>query len=277
MRPEDQALLCAKASEAIYGISADPTPWITAKAVMEAEGFSNFLWIDLPTFYEDVFCFIASSETYHILVFRGTKAPQDWITDLACTTVRFEAMFAGGPAIGSIHEGFGRCLFDSLPRIAFPLGHRDRYKPLLITGHSLGGALAALAGACFSVLNYSVPPVSAVYTFGQPRIGLHDFCDEYGRRMGRKLIRFVNKMDVVPRVPFQGVDYGDVGTLIHFDSSGTPALQSLEWTNFLNRGLHGICDLTEILTHLKADIGDHSVTGYRNIVELQRSALALFF
>ena len=38
---------------------------------------------------------------------------------------------------------------------------------LIITGHSLGGAIAILAGADLSMYH----TVSAIYTFGQPRVG----------------------------------------------------------------------------------------------------------
>jgi triacylglycerol lipase len=118
---------------------------------MKALGFSQFAWIDLTTIFKDVCAFIVSSDEYHLLVFRGTKVPQDWMTDLACTPVRFDWVFTGGPAIGEIHAGFGHCLSDGFNDIISALSSRDLTKPLLITGHSLGGALAALAGACFTV------------------------------------------------------------------------------------------------------------------------------
>lgn len=275
MKPEDEAIICAKASEAIYGNAADSVGSITSKAVMQALGFSNFLWIDLPTLALDVCAFIASSDTHHLLVFRGTKTPQDWMTDAACTPIRFDAVFAGAPSIGEIHTGFAHCLVEGLERIILPLSHRDRNKPLLITGHSLGGALAALSGVCFEVLVSPVPSVSCIYTFGQPRIGLRNFSEEYERRLGGKLVRFVNKEDVVPRIPFRIFDYSDDGTMIHFDSSGKPLLENPKWENFKARALQSFEDFIEMTRDLRVDVGDHSMTGYREVVEQNGNNLAL--
>lgn len=241
---------------------------------MAALGFGDFAWIDLTGVFEDVCAFVVSSADFHLLVFRGTKIPQDWATDLACTPVRFAWIFAGAPDIGEIHAGFGHCLADGLADIVAALSPRDPAKPLVITGHSLGGALAALAAAHFTVLGLPVPSVSAIYTFGQPRIGLHDFCNTYSRILAGKLVRFVNKKDLVPRVPFRGWDYSDEGTMIHFDSAGNPVAQSPEWQSFLVRTLQSLAQFAEMLTHLSVDVGDHSMAGYLALVQANQAALA---
>ena len=274
MTPQEEALICAKASEVIYGTTDDPDGKVSSQAAMAALGFSDFSWIDLTGVFKDICAFVVSSDDQHLLVFRGTKLPQDWMTDLTCTPVRFDWVFSGAPAIGEIHAGFGHCLADGLSDINAALALRDPAKPLLITGHSLGGALAALVGAYFTVLALPVPSVSSIYTFGQPRIGLHDFCNTYSRILADKLVRFVNKQDLVPRVPFRGWDYSDEGTMIHFDSSGTPLIQSPEWQGFLARTLQSFGDFVEITSHLRVDVGDHSITGYRELVEQKQVQIA---
>jgi hypothetical protein len=242
---------------------------------MAQAGFSDFVWFNVKTIFEDICAFAATSDDYHLLVFRGTKIPQDWMTDLACTPVRFDWVFTGAPAIGEIHAGFGHCLADGMNDILHVLSKKDPAKPLLITGHSLGGALAALVGAYFTVIGVPVPTVAKIYSFGQPRIGLHDFCNTYSRVLSGKLVRFVNKMDVVPRVPFRGFDYSDEGTMIHFDSSGTPLIESPEWQGFLARAIQSIDDIVEMAGHLGVDVGDHSVKGYREMVENKQPQLAM--
>ena len=274
LKPQEEALLCAKASYFIYGTADDPLGQVSSQAAMETLGFSNFVWIDLAGVFKDLCAFVVSSDDYNLLVFRGTKVPQDWMTDLACTPVRFDWVFTNGPAIGEIHAGFGHCLSDGFDDIISALTPRDPAKPLLITGHSLGGALAALAGACFNVLASPVPNVSAIYTFGQPRIGLHDFSNTYSRILADKLVRFVNKQDLVPRVPFRGWDYSDEGLMIRFDSSGTPLLQSPEWQNFAMRTFQSLKDFVEITTHISLDVGDHAMAGYKNLIEQNQIALA---
>ena len=100
--------------------------------------------------------------------------------------------------------------------------------------------------------------VSGVYTFGQPRVGLFNFCDNYNQLLRSRTFSFVNREDLVPRVPFRGWDYADVGNMIHFDSSGTPVLESHQWRNFLSRNIEGFKDFFSISTHFKADVGDHN-------------------
>jgi triacylglycerol lipase len=269
-----EALICAKASEAIYGTPQDQAGQVYSQQVMEGLGFSDLSWVDLVGVFKDVCAFVASSPNYNILVFRGTKTPQDFMTDFACTPVRFDWVFTAAPAIGEIHAGFGHSLADGLDKIVSALSARDQTKPLLVTGHSLGGALAAISAACFTVMGAAIRPVSAVYTFGQPRIGLHDFCNTYGRVLAGKLVRFVNKQDLVPRVPFRGWDYSDEGVMIHFDSTGTPTIQSPEWQSFLARTFQSFGDFFEIISHIGVDVGDHSMSGYRLLIEQNQTALA---
>jgi triacylglycerol lipase len=272
MNPND-ALICAKASNAIYGFADDATAEATVSGALAEYNFGNYTWIDLQTIFQDVCAFVATSPDCHLLAFRGTKVAQDWLSDLSCTPVRFDWVFTSAPAVGEIHAGFGHTLSDGLDKILAALTPRDPTKPLLITGHSLGGALAALAGACFTVMGSSVRPVSAIYTFGQPRIGLNDFCNTYSRILANKLVRFVNKQDLVPRVPFRNWDYSDEGTMIHFDSNGVPSVQASEWQNFLARSLQSFGDFFEIISHVSVDVGDHSMQGYLSVVQQSQAAL----
>lgn len=74
-----EALICAKASEAIYGTGEDTKGEVTAQQSLAPDGFSISAWIDLQTVFKDVCAFVASSRDYNLLVFRGTKIPQDWM------------------------------------------------------------------------------------------------------------------------------------------------------------------------------------------------------
>ena len=268
-----EALLCAKASSAIYGSVDDPGGTTLSEAALNPEGFTDFAWINLQTLFQDVCAFVASSPDYNLLVFRGTKIPQNWMTDLACTPARFDWIFTAAPALGEIHAGFGHCLADGLKEIITILADRNPNKRLLVTGHSLGGALAALAPVCFSVMNTNIRPVDAIYTFGQPRIGLHSFCNTYSQMLKDRLVRFVNKQDLVPRVPLRGWDYSDEGKMIHFDSMGTPSIQSEEWQGFLARTLQSFGDFWEIVSHIGVDVGDHSMAGYLALIEQNQGVL----
>jgi triacylglycerol lipase len=142
----------------------------------------------------------------------------------------------------------------------------------------LGGALAVLAGAAYSMLPGSVlRPVNGIYTFGQPRIGLYPFCGNYDHQLESKTFRFVNKQDLVPRVPFRGWDYADIGQMIHFDDAGAPHLESPQWNNLLVRTFESFGDFFSIAGNIRTDVGDHSMDGYANVVESQTVALDALF
>jgi hypothetical protein len=259
MNPQD-ALICAKVSDAIYGGEA------AVEEVLNPLGFRAPTWISLETPAKDVCAFVTSSDKMNLICFRGTKVFQDWMSDLQSTPVRFEWIFSGGPTIGEIHAGFGHCLEDALDDISNALAGAATEKPLIITGHSLGGALAAMLGACFTVYGPVLRPVNAIYTFGQPRIGLHNFCNTYDRILQGKLLRFVNSTDVVPRVPFRGWDYSDEGKIIHFDAGGQAASESAQWASFLSRTFQSFEDFGSIMLHLNEDVNDHCMTTYKQRV-----------
>ncbi|KAG6545544.1 hypothetical protein Mapa_013146 [Marchantia paleacea] len=76
---------------------------------------------------------------------------------------------------------------------------------LYVTGHSLGGALAALYTTALYYYNETsvTDRLGALYTFGQPRVGDREF-SKYteGKIDEAKYFRVVYSNDLVPRVPF---------------------------------------------------------------------------
>jgi triacylglycerol lipase len=282
----NNALILAQASQAAYLDQA------AAQARAQQLGFTSFQWIDLTETFDDLFGFAASTDTFVVLAFRGTHDTKDWMDDLQATPVRFSWLFEGAPEIGDVHAGFGHALRDAWDRInaaldavapkpakGMPLDAlaTSQQRTFWITGHSLGGALAALAGSAFSMLQGTLRPVSGIYTFGQPRIGLHTFCGNYDHVLQKKLFRFVNNQDLVPRVPFQGWDYGDTGQMIHFDANGAPLLQSIQWSNLLSRTIESFEDFFSIAANVRTDVGDHSMDGYAALVQSKSDALAALF
>ena len=102
-------------------------------------------------------------------------------------------------------------------------GHKG--KPVLLTGHSLGGALAQIAS--IDIANYAQSSgnnaMVYLYDFGAPRWGnlkmIKYFEECIGRNEGYQY-RIVNKADPVPKLPtrhsFQG--WHHAGTEIHYTS-----------------------------------------------------------
>jgi len=278
------AVLLAQLSNAAYRTKID-----AETIVRQQLGFTDFYWIDLTKQFRNVYAIGAGCDEFAVVAFRGTQNAKDWMTDLHATPVSFQWIFENGPNVGSIHAGFGHAVRDAWRKVSTavekmippPPDSKDLkglsttpQRTLWFTGHSLGAALAVLTGAVFSMWEQArIRPVNGVYTFGQPRVGLYQFCGSYDHVLNAKTFRFVNKEDLVPRVPFRGWDYADIGRMIHFTSSGEPKLESPEWTNFLSRTFQSFRDFFHIATNLQTDVGDHAMDGYLQLVQSQATAL----
>jgi triacylglycerol lipase len=220
--------------------------------------------------------FVAASKQHVILAFRGTEPGKikDWATDGLAAPTAFRWFFDRAPDVGYVHSGFANSLRDSwaesIRKLLKKAGAGTR-RSLWITGHSLGGALAALAGGACAYDPDTLLPVNGLYTFGQPRVGLHDFCNNVELKFGRVYYRFVNDRDLVPRVPPRAFDYTHTGRLIHFDSNGQPDADSQEHRSFLARAFGTISAALDDFLHSPELIGDHNMTsGY--LAHIHKSA-----
>jgi triacylglycerol lipase len=273
------ALLLAELCNAAY---LDDVP--ARNAVLQL-GLTGFIWIDLTKHFEDVYAIAAGGAGYVVIAFRGTKDFNNWMTDLQASPVSFPWLFDRGPDVGDVHAGFGHALRDAWANIRQALDDLtpdpgiapgiQQQPTLWLTGHSLGGGLAVLAGAAFSMWSDApIRSVNGIYTFGQPRVGLSKFCVNYDHLLRSKTFRFVNKQDLVPRVPFRGFDYADLGRMIHFTSTGEPKLESSQWTNFLSRTFQSFEEFFNIAGHTQDDVRDHAMSGYADLVRTQAAALS---
>ena len=134
-----------------------------------------------------------------------------------------------------IHEGFGRAfdLVKSHLVEAIEMA-RSMGKPLVLAGHSLGGALAVLAAEYSARVAGHAPEV--VYTFGCPRVGDANFAGSF-RDLGLSSVtyRLVHGADLVPRVPPTGLSYVHVGRLLHCGS----------WSRFADAGPPSVAECDE--------------------------------
>ncbi len=94
--------------------------------------------------------------------------------------------------------------YDDITKIVAKLLFDNPRAQLFVTGHSLGGALAAVYGA---MLHYNAETeitdrLAAIYTFGQPRVGDQNFANYANQKLKGHYNRVVYCNDIVPRVPF---------------------------------------------------------------------------
>lgn len=125
-----------------------------------------------------------------ILAFRGSKTGLDWLHD-------FEAIPVSVAGLGTVHAGF----YDGIVDCYNILGLTSDV-PLIITGHSLGCAHAAIiAKLC---LNAGIK-VEQLYMFEPPRVGYQDFHD--GLQSIPDIKAWCNGLDPVPHVPITLPDF----------------------------------------------------------------------
>lgn len=92
-------------------------------------------------------------------------------------------------------------------------------RPIVLTGHSLGGALAAVT-AERAVRELGLLP-TAIYTYGMPRTGGASFAQSYNGSLGAVTYRMVYGNDIVTGIPPMALHYAHVGRRLHCDRHGT--------------------------------------------------------
>ena len=135
------------------------------------------------------------------VVFRGTQDFYDVLTDLAFRPVKWSGTWR-------VHWGFlkGWSILEQKIASWFAVNHPAR---IVVTGHSLGGALATLFAAKY--------PSADLVTFGCPLVGNAAFTAQFA---GRTVQRYRNCCDLVPRVPPRLGTFEQLGGLRYIDQHG---------------------------------------------------------
>ncbi|MFJ2111554.1 MULTISPECIES: lipase family protein [unclassified Streptomyces] len=169
----------------------------------------------MPFPIEDTQAYVMASDRMIITGFRGTEVLKiyDWLTDVNTPPVP-------GPANkGFVHYGFHRALQSVYPQIRDTIQElRTDTQSIWFTGHSLGGALAMLAGTRLYFEEPRLLP-DGIYTFGQPRTCERLLAGAHNTAFKNRCYRFVNNNDIVPQLPPEPV-YTHVNAMRYFDSDG---------------------------------------------------------
>jgi hypothetical protein len=233
-------------------------------------------------------CLVGATPDGVVVAFRGTMPLDldnpptvlDWLSDFNDDPINLPGL------PGQVHKGFGAALGFLWDRM-FAEVQRQRVgslatKPVLVTGHSKGGAMAALAA--WKLQEGNQVPVQ-VATFAAARSGDQTFADAYNAKITQNRYEYAD--DIVPHLPprpggfldilsalpiigpnfanLKRYEYQSVGTLRYIDANGrfvedTPLLP-------LERDLSLAQQILRLHFHQIA--ADHSITcgsGYMTAV-----------
>ena len=178
----DVAIVLALISQAVYENAPEQTRRI------KRLGANNVTPLSKET-SEGV---VASDASSVVIAFRGTKGLRDIVTDVR--------VFGTSMDGGSVHGGFAQSivrLYDDVLHAAKK--HGAPGKAIWITGHSLGGAMAA--GFAYRVITQlSMKRPAGIYTFGQPLVMSEVPAQEMLNVFQGNYVRFVNNYDWISRL-----------------------------------------------------------------------------
>jgi predicted lipase len=131
-------------------------------------------------------------------------------------------------------------------------------KPLYVTGHSLGGAIATLLATSIKT-HYDINPIVA--TFGSPEVGEPAYAKYYNDYI-HESTRVVHAWDIVPRWP-RGPLWQHVDKELHLSDTGRTISpvegwfrKLLYWRKVVEEDLKGVSE------------SDHHISCYRKVVNL---------
>jgi triacylglycerol lipase len=143
---------------------------------------------------ENTLCHLVFNDRFAIVAFRGTR-PDQWRDLLDDARFELEEWTNGTNGTnGQVHTGFKAAFLRVKKKLVAALNAHAPNRPVWMTGHSLGAAIAVLAAD-------TIPETRGVYTFGLPRVGDQEFARHFNQRFIGRSFRYVDDHDVVTHVP----------------------------------------------------------------------------
>jgi hypothetical protein len=139
----------------------------------------------------DTQLFLYRVEKTVIISFRGTASPKDGLTDSKSTLEPFS------DGVGRVHKGF-LSAFQAIKKQLDEEIKRLETITVILTGHSLGAAIATVAGA---YIRHVYKCQVMLYTYGSPRVGDATFVHHFTKVEPVVHFRCIHNTDLVPMIP----------------------------------------------------------------------------
>ena len=145
--------------------------------------------------------------------FRGTTLSfADFKADIDARKVRYQSGFGES---AKLHRGFYDAVLDIYDEVVQRIRQLNgpEQVPVYVTGHSLGGAMAAIFYARLDELEFHpfrhrrrhrISPATACYTFGMPRYG-----DTTAKSILPQPYHTYNELDAIPTLPPRFLGFAD--------------------------------------------------------------------
>lgn len=223
--------------------------------------------------------YLATSDDHIVLAFRGTESPtaleglKDWLLTDAVNLMmvpegRLGTDLAAAGVGARFHQGFVSALAESWPEVsqAVKAEMKQSERPLWITGHSLGGALALFAGWMCSREFVNVHHIA---TYGAPMIGNKDACKAFDKEFKGKISRFVNFSDPVPKLPTISLIANSYGHVEREYLLGDKDSEDV-FKSFLGKAADGILNATlidDLWKQITGLVNAHLMPSYHGLLE----------
>jgi triacylglycerol lipase len=249
-------------------------------------GFQELLGLDAKLLsVNNTQVYVATSPEHIVVAFRGTEAPtsidglKDWLlTDALNLFIVPEGQLGtdlAAAGVGSrFHQGFVNATADIWPEAlgTIEAEAKKEDRPIWITGHSLGGALALFGGW---LLRRKFINVHQIYTYGAPMVGNRKACDAFDQMFSGKIYRFINRPDPVPKLPTFSLLANEFTHCEKEMGLGDEEPASEGFSRFVGSTVDGVLNRTlvdDIWTWVKGRVDAHSMTNYVNLIKAKVGA-----
>jgi triacylglycerol lipase len=228
--------------------------------------------------------YVAENPDHIVVAFRGTESPatleglKDWLlTDAVNLLILPQGRLGTDLAAAGVGARFHQGFVDALDEVWAPLfqavkAATDRQdRPVWVTGHSLGGALAQLSSW---VLQRQFISVHQVVTFGGPMIGNKTATQAYDKDFAGRVFRYVNVPDPVPMLPTVSLianDYQHCQKEILLGQPNDAASAVKQMQSFAGRAVNGLVQgtlLDDLWNAVISRVEAHLMPSYHKLLDV---------